>query len=198
MQGITGVGNRAIDAARRTRRAPRGPEVHHRLIESTGFLRWQQFLCQGLERMLAPSRVDGHINAIVPRKHPIHVAVDGSSGQVKSYRANGGGSVIPHPFQGAQPLDGARKAALLHNLAGGSMHVAGSAVVTQSLPLAQHLVLAGRCQRLDCGETFHKAQPVVTPLLDACLLQDHFTHPDAIRVGDATPRQFAPMLRKPP
>ena len=77
------------------------------------------------------------------------------------------------------------------------MHVAGAAVVTQSLPQAQHLVLAGRSQRLDRGKCRHKTVPVVTALLDARLLQDDLAHPDAVGVADAAPGQFTAIGRKP-
>ena len=78
------------------------------------------------------------------------------------------------------------------------MHIAGTTVVAQSLPQAQHLVFTGSGQRLDGRELLHESQPVIASLLDARLLQDDLAHPDAVRVTDATPRQFAPILRKPP
>ena len=158
----------------------------------------QQFLGHCLEQMLPAGGVDGRVDAEVAGEDAIDIAVNGGGGQVERHRPQRGSSVVTHPLEGSQPRDGIRETAHGDHLTCRGVQVAGTAVVAQPLPLSQHLVLAGGSECLDRGKSLHETKPVVASLVDACLLQDNLAHPDAVGVTDATPRQFAPVLRKPP
>ena len=77
------------------------------------------------------------------------------------------------------------------------MQVTRTTIVAQSLPFAQHFILRGGRQIVDRRPTTHKALPIGTTLLNACLLGDDFREPNGIRVTRFTPRQRTTILLEP-
>ena len=94
-------------------------------------------------------------------------------------------------------IEGVREMAEGDDLPGSVVEVAGTAVVAQALPLAQHLVFRGGGKGLNGRPTVHKALPVVPTLLDLRLLEDDLGEPDGVGVAGLPPRQVATVLTKP-
>ena len=172
-------------------------EVHQCLIEVGGALRIEQLLGQLFEMSLTGRRVDGNLDAEDAREHAVDIPVDGGHLLMVGKGANGCGGVVTHAFEGSHSFVGHRKSAGQSNFASGGMQITCSRIVTQAFPELQHLVF-GRCgQGLHVGEAREESLIVIQTLSDACLLQDDLADPNAVRVADVAPRQFALMERIP-
>ena len=71
---------------------------------------------------------------------------------------------------------------------GGTVQVAGAAVVAKPLPEEQHILLGSRGQVRHAGKRAHETLEVGDYGRDLRLLQHDLADPDAIRVAVAAPR----------
>ena len=176
-------------------RAAERAEVHHGRVEAGGIGLRQEILADLNHVALAACGVEGCSKAEDAREYALHVAVDGGARLIEGERGNGSRRVVAYASQPPQLFECMGKcAAPLHHLTRGSMEVAGTAVVTQTLPQAQNFVLGRFSQCLHVGEARDEAQVVVAALADARLLQDDLAHPNAVGVGGIAPRQCAPVF----
>ena len=197
MQGVAGLGQRTEQAAWRLWRTLDGPEVHHGLVESCWLSVRQQRLRQLCEEMLAFGGVDGCVDAEVARQDAVDVSVDNGNGLSESDAGDGGGGVVAHAFQLSDVVEGVGEVSQIDNLPCGGVQVARAAVVAQSLPLAQHLVLGSGGELFYGWPAVHEAFPVGLSLLYARLLQDDFAEPDGVRVTRVAPGEVASVFGKP-
>ena len=179
----------------------RGAEVHKGLVVKPWGVLVEQSLREGGKLFLARRGIYWRGDAEVARQHAVGIAVHGGAGQIVGKRTNGGGGIVANANQSAHVFIVIGKASLplLHDLAGGAVHVAGTAVIAQSLPQFQHLCLIGGGERGHVGEARYETLIVCPSLRHLRLLQNNFRNPNLIRVGNAAPRQFAlvrgiPML----
>ena len=211
----TGLLQRTLQALRRLGRAKRGTEVHHALVEKThprplpvkGGGRethpdppcegGEKFLCQESELLLALGGVDGSSDAEVATQHTIDITIHHGGRQSEGKAADGCSGIVTDALERTETFYRRGEATHRHHLLGGGMQVAGTTVVSQALPLAQHLILRGGGQVVHRRPAAHEALPVGTPLFDARLLQDNLRQPDGIRVAGVAPRQVSAMLPKP-
>ena len=121
-------------------------------------------------------------------KNSIDIAIDHGVGQSESQRGDGRSRVVAHAAQRAYLVVGRWEAAHLRYLSGGAVQIARAAIVAESLPLRQHVVLRSASQRLDIREAADEAPVVVVALSHARLLEDYLAYPYAIRVGRLPPR----------
>ena len=78
--------------------------------------------------------------------------------------------IVAHPLQRAHPLIGTGKAALGHNLTGRLVQIACTGIVSQPLPILEHLILIGRSQSIHIGKTADETEKIVISLSHARLL----------------------------
>ena len=74
------------------------------------------------------------------------------------------------------------------------MKVACTAVIAQSLPHAQYVILAGRSQTINGREAAHEPFPIGPALCNARLLHDNLAKPYSIGIASMTPGQVATVL----
>ena len=197
MQSHTCLLQRTNHASWRLGRTLYGSKVHHALIVGRSLILGQQLLRQGHKLVLALRRVDGRMDTIMARQHPVHIAIHHSSWQSEGYRANGCSGIVAHSFQAFYALQCLWEATHLHHLPGCFVQISGPAVIAQALPFAQHLIFGGSCQVFHPRPSFHEAFPVGASLFDARLLQDDFRQPDGVCILRLTPGQRPSVLAKP-
>ena len=151
------------------------------------------------ESALSGRGVDRRIEVEEPRENPVDIAIDHGARSVVGRRTDGRGGIVAHAAQGANLLqrDGEPSAEAFDDLPGGGMEIAGSAVIAESLPEFQHLVLGSGGERRDIGEPLREAEIVLRSLRHAGLLEDHLREPDAVGIARAAPRQVAPFAGVP-
>ena len=194
VQGVAPLGKWALGALGRGGRAQGSTKVHHRLVEVGSAVAGQQLLRQCGKLLLGCRGVDRRLNPVVARQHAIGIAVDGGMGQPEGKCGNGGRRVVAHTLQTANLLIIIGKTARRHNLLGGSVQVARTAIVAQPLPQTQHLVFAGGSKTFDSGKLLHEPLPVGSALGNARLLQDDLAQPNGVGVGGVPPRQVAAVV----
>ena len=193
-EGIAGSGEGTEYATRGLGRTLDGTKVHHCLIEGGWLVGRKEFVGKSREEFFAFGGIDGCVDAEMTCKDSIDIAIDNGMGQTEGKGGNGSSGVVAHSLEGTDAFVGARETSHLHNLFGGSMEVAGTTVVAESLPQSQHFVLGGGSQFLDGMPAFHESLPIRPSLLYARLLQDDLTQPNEIRVGGIAPRQLTAIL----
>ena len=196
-EGIAGGGEGTEHATWGLGRTLNGTEVHHCLIEGGWLVGWKKFVGKSREEFFALGGIDGYVDTEMTCKNSIDIAIDNGMGQTEGKGGNGSSGVVAHSLEGTDTFVCARETSHLHNLFGGCMEVAGTTVVAESLPQAQHFVLGGGSQFLDGMPAFHESLPICPSLLYARLLQDNLTQPNEIRVGGIAPRQFTAILSIP-
>jgi len=129
-------------------------------------------LGESCEEFLALGGVDGGIDAEVAGEDAIDITIDNGCGQAKGDGADGGSGIVAYAFQRPDALDGIREMPKGDNLTGCEVEVARTAVIAESLPLAEHFVLSGGSEILYRWPSAHETLPVVPALLDLRLLED--------------------------
>jgi hypothetical protein len=150
-----------------------------------------------LEKLFALGGVDGGVDAEVAGEDTIDIAIDDGSGEAEGDAPDGGSGIVAYALEFPDFFEGVREMAEGDDLLGGVVEVAGSAVIAQALPLAQHLVFRGGGKGLNGRPSVHKALPVVPALLDLRLLEDDLGEPNGVRVAGLPPRQIATVLTEP-
>ena len=190
---------RTVVAAGCGRRALQRPEIHDRLIVTSGSARVELRGGQFGEEPAAGRRVDRLGDVEQAGEHAVDIAVHRSHGFVVCRRADRRRSILPHSPQ--RPHVGIRtrehSAELRDDLPCGRMQIAGTAVITEPLPELHHLVLPGGGERPHVGETLRETQVIVPALRDAGLLENHLRKPDEVGIARAAPRQVAPAAGVP-
>ena len=131
-------------------------------------------------------------------EHTVHIAIYYSGGQTKGNTSDGSSGIIANTFQLFYLFKCIWKMTKRHNLLGSMMQVTGPAIVSQPLPLAQHLILRSGSQILNLWPTTHEALPVVPALFHLCLLQNNLREPDGVWITCLPPRQITAVLMEPP
>ena len=152
---------------------------------------------EGGEGLFAFGGVDGGVDAEMAGEDTVNIAIDHCCRQSEGDAPDGCCRIVAHTLQLPDLLDGVREMAEGHNLFGGIMQIAGPTVITQSLPLTQHLVLRSPSKGLNRRPTAHKPFPIVPALFHLRLLEDDLRQPDSIRVVSLPPRQLTTMLLEP-
>ena len=129
----------------------------------------------------------------------IDISVQHSIWSIGREGCDGRGGIVSHPPQGAyRGVIGREVSAVFgDHLSSRSVQVSGTAIVSQSLPQLQHLILIGGSQRADGGVAFRKTEIVFHALHDARLLENDLRQPNAVRVVGFAPRQGAMILAIP-
>lgn len=154
-EGKTAVAERTLAATGRGGRAPKGSEVHDRLIVTPRIALVELRAGQFGEETPAGGGVDRLGDVEQTRQDAVNVSVHGGIRQRVGRRTDRGGRIVAHAAQRTHPGEGRREAAseVVHDLPGGGMEVPGTAVITQPLPELEHLVFRSGRQRADVGKT---------------------------------------------
>ena len=188
--GLATLAQGALRAVGRGRRALQGTKIHDGRVVVGGSGAREEAVGQLGKLLLAHRPVNGCGDAEVAGQDAIDVAVHHGVGQPVGKGADGGGSVGAHALESPHIGIVRREiSAAFHYLLGGSVEIAGAAVIPQSLPQAEYLVLAGPCQGGHGREPLYETFVVLLPLADARLLENDFGNPDAIGVSRLTPGQ---------
>lgn len=184
---------RTVAAGGTDGRALQRAEVHDRLIVACGPPAVELFVGQRGEGPAPLARVDGKVEIEQAREHTVDVAVDDGVRCVAGDRADGRRRVVAHAFERPHIGVVGRKPASVKgdDLTCRGVKIPRPAVIAQSLPELQHLVLGCCRQGADVGEPLGEAQVVVRPLCDAGLLEDDLRKPDAVGVAGLPPGQVA-------
>ena len=173
-----------------------GAQLHHRLIVQTRSLPVQLLFRQLGKQLLARSRIDGRIEGIPTREHPIDIAIDHRIGLIPRKRDNGSRCIVADSLQGTYRSIVRRKdpPMLLHDHPGSRMHIPGPAVVAQPLPILQNLLFRSRRQSRHIGKTIRETHKIIQSLRHTGLLENNFGHPDQIGILRIPPRQIPTVL----
>ena len=152
---------------------------------------------QGLKFLFAFGGVDGGVDAEVAGEDTIDVAIDDGSGEAEGDTPDGSSGIVAYALESPDVIEGVREMAEGDDLPGSVVEVAGTAVVAQTLPLAQHLVFRSGSESLNGRPAVHKTLPVVPALLDLRLLEDDLGEPNGVGVAGLPPRQVTTVLTKP-
>lgn len=192
---------RACFAIRRLRCAVECSELHDGRVEQARVVPVEQLVGKCVEMPFPHGSVEGDVAVVKACEHSIDIAVEGGVGEIESKRGDGSCGVFSDSGHGEQCVEYLlrRGCAVANHSADGTccggdelrstVQVAGTRVVAEPLPVAQHLVFGGLRQCLHIRKTVHEAQVVLHALCYACLLEDDFGNPDAVRVGGFAPRQ---------
>jgi hypothetical protein len=109
----------------------------------------------------------------------------------EGYAGNRTGRVIPQSGQLAQGRQAVRNlpVVFLHNLAGGSVQIAGPGIVAQSFPRFQHLIQGSRSQVRQGGKALQEPVVIGHYRRHLGLLEHDLTHPYPVGIGLTTPGQ---------
>ena len=124
-----------------------------------------------------------------------HVAIDDGLGPVEGNASNRPCSVSSHPGQLQNVFELSREFAVMlsHNYSCGPLQISGPAVISETRPGGQHVLLRRFGQCPDIGEPSQEPFIIGKNRLDLGLLQHGLGNPDAIGRGMAAPRELAPM-----
>ena len=139
--GVAGGGEGALAAVGVGRHALDGAHLHHGLVEGAGVLGGHPLFADGLHFFAGGGGGDIVEKAFVASGKAEHVSVHGGVGEVEGEGGDGGGGVVAHPFQPADAVVVGREGAAVvaDDGLGGGVHIAGAAVVAESLPHLQDL-----------------------------------------------------------
>lgn len=184
---------RAVLASRRHRHTLQRSEVHNRLIINSGPCTIQQFAGQGLKIPFSLPRIYRQIYEKVTGQYAEYVAVQYRERLTVSNRTNGRGCIIPNTFQTTHVriIRRKRTAIHIHYPAGRCVHIAGPAVIPQSLPYTQHLIFRSSRKRRHIRKLFDKTPIIIESLCHPGLLQNYLRYPYMVRIVRPTPRQIA-------
>ena len=171
-----------------------GAQIHQSLVERPGPL--------GIEQLLAQPPEPGELPRRWPRagdqtrQHPFHIAVEDRDGQIKGRRQDAAGRAAADARQGQPALQingpGAVQARRCgQQLARTLPKTASTAVVAETLPEQQHIMVVGRRKTLQGREHVHPTPPVRQHHLQLGLLQHHLGHPDTQTAQPLTRRRPA-------
>ena len=142
--------------------------------------------------LLARRSVKCYRTVIQPRQHTIYIPVQRRVGLVVRKGRDSTRRIIAYPRQRTDRRKFCRKntTVLIHNHLCCLIHIPRTRVITQSLPIAQYLILRRTSQTSHIAKSLHKAQIIRQTLLHTSLLKDDFRHPYPIRIVRLTPWQF--------
>ena len=128
--------------------------------------------------------------------HPQHIAIHGGDADIKGDGGDGTGGVLSQTGQAAQcrEIGGERPVMLFHQQGGGFFQITGAAVIAQSLPQLEELLLLHGGKGRDIRQGGGKALEVGDAGFHPGLLQHHLGDPGAVGAGLLPPRQDAPVF----
>ena len=172
------------------------PQFHQRLVKVPDTV-LRQHLPDGLAEFLFYGGVLDVAGVVQEAGgHPQHVAVYGGHPQVKGDGGDGPGGVFTQTGEPAQcrEIGGERPVMLLHQQGGGFFEVPCAAVIAQSLPQLEELLLLHGGKGGDIRQGGGKALEVGDARLHAGLLEHDLRDPGAVGAGVFPPRQDAAVL----
>jgi len=167
-------GERAARARRAAGGADGGAQLHQRLVAVARALGVEQLERGGGERPAAGGAAGIAGEGEPAGEHPLGVAVERGHPLAEGDARHRGGGVAADPRQLAEAGRSAREAAAGDNPVGGGVELAGTPVVAEPRPEAEHLVDLGGGERLDGREAGEEAAVIGGDHVDPGLLQHDF------------------------
>ena len=157
--------DRTLRTVGRGGRAEERTKLHDGRVVKSWMLAIEQFLAQLAEMLLTQGGIKRNLVIVQTRQHAIDIAVHGDIWQVVGKRRDGASGIVANAWQRTPEskhiVDIAERSGRLlqplSNELGRTVHVAGTRIVTQSLPIKQDFVFGGLRQRLHRRETLQKA-----------------------------------------
>ena len=190
-------GPRAVEALRIAGHADGCAEFHQRLIEVARARCIDQGGCKLLHLAADPGFACGFSGFPTSKaaKHALHIAVDHGDVFAVGDAGDSGSGVSSDAGQFAQIHRGCRDAAaeFLRNKVCRLVQHAGAAVVAETAPKREHVLLAGFGQRKHRGKAVQKGRVALNDHGHAGLLQHDLRNPDGVGVASGAPREVAPI-----
>jgi len=192
-EGPAGERDRTGGAIGADRSADRLPQLHHRLVERTGALSWQDRDERRLEPSAHVSVPDVPCLPCPACRDPQAVRLERDLGPVERDRRHGPRDVRADPGEPFELGNGGREVppVVPEDRAGRFVEVVGACVVAGALPELEHPRTGSVRERHDRRERREEPLEVRAGLGDPRLLEENLRHPDAVRVAVPPPGERA-------